>query len=178
MIGQADLAAGQIVGEREITVAFADLVDWTKLGEQVPVEELGGVAGRLEEMAAAVAEPPVQVIKQIGDAVMLVSNEAEPMLDAALGLIDVADQEGEEFPQLRAGVAHGPALPQSGDWYGRTVNLASRITGIARPSSVLVDEAARDAAGEAFSYSFARERRLKGIDGRVKLFRARRAPRE
>ena len=52
-------------------------------------------------------------------------------------------------------------------------NLASRLTGIARPGSVVVDEATKDAAGEGFAYSYVGERRLKGIDARVKLFRAR-----
>ena len=83
--------------------------------------------------------------------------------------------EGNQFPLLRAGIATGPTLPQSGDYYGRSVNLASRITGIARPGSVLVDTATREAAGEdGFEYSFAGERRLKGIDARTKLFRVRR----
>jgi adenylate cyclase len=55
------------------------------------------------------------------------------------------------------------------------VNLASRVTGIARPGSVLVDTATREAAGESgLTYSFAGERRLKGIDARQKLFRVRR----
>ena len=99
------------------------------------------------------------------------------MLDAALGLIDAAEAEGDEFPFLRAGLAFGPALAQSGDYYGRAVNLASRITGVARPGSVLVDAATKEAVGEGFAYSFAGERRLKGIDSGVKLFRARREPR-
>ena len=87
-------------------------------------------------MATAVAEPPVRLVKTIGDAVMLVSTEAEPLLTAALALIAAAEAEGEEFPWLRAGLASGPTLPQSGDYYGRSVNLASRITGVARPGSV------------------------------------------
>ena len=69
-----------------------------------------------------------------------------------------------------------PTLPQAGDFYGRSVNLASRITGIARPGSVLVDTATREAAGERFHYSHAGERHLKGIDGRTRLFRVRREP--
>lgn len=179
VIGQADLAAGALGGARDVSVCFADMVDWTKLGEQVPVDELGHVAGRLEEMATAVAQSPVRLIKLIGDAVMLVSDDAEAMLDAALRLVDAADEESEQFPQLRAGVAYGPALGQSGDWYGRTVNLASRITGVARPSSVLADEEAREAAGDRFHYSsLPRERNLKGIEGRVRLYRVRREPRE
>ena len=66
-------------------------------------------------------------------------------------------------------------MPQAGDYYGRSVNLASRVTGIARPGSVVIDAATRAALGEeGFEYSFAGERRLKGIDARVKLFRVRR----
>ncbi len=98
------------------------------------------------------------------------------MLDAALRLVEAAEDEGEEFPCLRAGLACGPALAQSGDYYGRAVNLASRITGIARPGSVLVDAATRGTpSASGFAYSFAGERRLKGFDSRVKLFRVRRA---
>ncbi|HKA66581.1 MAG TPA: adenylate cyclase regulatory domain-containing protein [Solirubrobacterales bacterium] len=173
VIGAADLASGEIGGAVELTICFADLVEFTRLGEEIAPEELGMVAGRLEEMATAVAEPPVRLVKTIGDAAMLVSTEAEPLVSASLALIAAAEAEGEEFPWLRAGLASGPTLPQSGDYYGRSVNLASRITGVARPGSVLVDAATREAAGERFSYSYAGERRLKGIDSRVKLFRAR-----
>jgi adenylate cyclase len=56
--------------------------------------------------------------------------------------------------------------------------MASRITALARPGSVLVEAAVRDAVDGAFSYSFAGERRLKGFDSRVGLFRARRATEE
>jgi adenylate cyclase len=104
---------------------------------------------------------------------MLVSPEAEPLVAATLALIAAAEAEGDQFPLLRAGLASGPTLPQSGDYYGRSVNLASRITGVARPGSVLVDAQTREAAGEGFTYSYAGERRLKGIDSRVKLFRVR-----
>lgn len=176
VIGTADLASGEIGGTVDLTICFADLVEFTRLGEEIGAEELGMVAGRLEEMASAVAEPPVRLVKTIGDAVMLVSTEAEPMVAAALALIAAAEAEGQEFPWLRAGLASGPTLPQSGDYYGRSVNLASRITGVARPGSAVVDAATKDAAGERFSYSYVGERRLKGIDSRVKLFRARGAP--
>jgi adenylate cyclase len=176
VIGAADLASGEIRGSVDRAVCFADLVEFTRLGEEIAPEELGSVAGRFEEMAAIVAEPPVRLVKMIGDAAMLVSTEVEPLLGAALELIEVAEGEGEDFPFLRAGLAVGPTLAQSGDYYGRAVNLASRLTAVARPGSVLVDAAAKDAAGDGFSYSFAGERRLKGIDSGVKLFRARREP--
>lgn len=173
VIGATDLASGELGGTVELTVCFADLVEFTRLGEEIAAEELGMVAGRLEEMATVVAEPPVRLVKTIGDEVMLVSSEAEPMVTAALNLIHAAEEEGQQFPWLRAGIASGPTLPQSGDYYGRPVNLASRITSVARPGSVVLDEAAKDAAGETFDYSYVGERRLKGLDYRVKLFRAR-----
>jgi adenylate cyclase len=175
VIGAADLEAGEIGGAVERSICFADLVEFTSLGEEIAPEELGEVAGRFEELATTVAVAPVRLVKTIGDAVMLVSAEPGPLVDQALDLVDAAAAEGDQFPVLRAGIATGPTLPQSGDYYGRSVNLASRITGIARPGSVLIDTATRAGAGEdRFDYSFAGERRLKGIDARTKLFRVRR----
>ncbi len=173
VIGATDLASGDVGGTVHLTVCFADLVEFTRLGEEIAPEELGMVAGRLEEMATAVAEPPVRLVKTIGDEVMLVSTEPKPMVSAALALIDAAEAEGQQFPWLRAGIASGPTLPQSGDYYGRAVNLASRITGVARPGSVVLDEETKEAAGEDFDYSYVGERRLKGLDYRAKLYRAR-----
>jgi adenylate cyclase len=109
-----------------------------------------------------------------GDAAMLASPEPEPLLDATLTLIAAADAEGEDFPQLRAGAALGQALPRAGDWYGRPVNLASRITDVARPGSLLVERELQESAPDAYRWSFAGERRLKGVRGPVPLFRARR----
>jgi adenylate cyclase len=175
VIGAADLASGNIGGVVERTVCFADLVEFTSLGEEIAPEELGMVVGHFEELATSIVAAPVRLVKTIGDAVMLVSTEAEPLVAQALDLVAAAAAEGDDFPVLRAGIATGPTLPQSGDYYGRSVNLASRVTGIARPGSVLVDTATREAAGESgLIYSFAGERRLKGIDARQKLFRVRR----
>jgi adenylate cyclase len=175
VIGAADLASGEYGGVVERTVCFADLVEFTSLGEEIAPEELGSVVGHFEELATSVFAPPARLVKTIGDAVMVVSPEAEPLVAQALDLVAAAAAEGDQFPVLRAGIATGPTLPQSGDYYGRSVNLASRITGIARPGSVLVDTPTREAAGEDhLTYSFAGERRLKGIDARQKLFRARR----
>jgi len=173
VIGATDLASGAVGGTVDLTVCFADLVEFTRLGEEIDPEELGMVAGRLEEMASAVAEPPVRLVKTIGDEVMFVSSEPEPMVAAALALIAAAESEGQQFPWLRAGIASGPTLPQAGDYYGRAVNLASRLTNVARPGSVVLDEATKELAGESFDYSYVGERRLKGLDYRVKLYRAR-----
>jgi adenylate cyclase len=175
VIGTAELEAGEVGATTEVAVCFADLVGFTKLGEQVETEELGLIAGRLEELATAVAEPPVRLVKLIGDAAMLVSADTEAMVEAALRMVEAAEREGTHFPRLRAGIAFGSVHVQSGDYYGRPVNLASRLTAVARPGSVLLDEVAKEAAGDVFSFSYAGQRQLKGFDSRTKLFRARRA---
>ena len=118
----------------------------------------------------------MRLVKTIGDAVMLSSPEPQALIERALGLVESADAEGEQFPQLRAGLAHGPALGRAGDWFGRPVNLASRITAIARPGSVLVNSTVHALASEQFSFSYAGERRLHGLRERVALYRARRKP--
>jgi adenylate cyclase len=73
VISAADLAGGHVAGTAQVGVCFADLVGFTRLGEELPSEELGAVAGRLAELATDVAAPPVRVVKLIGDAAMLVS---------------------------------------------------------------------------------------------------------
>lgn len=162
---------------QEASVCFADMVEFTQLGESLAPEELGAVTGRLSELAASVVEPPVRLVKLIGDAAMMVGPEPEPVTEAALALVEAAAEEGEDFPLLRAGIASGPALSRGGDWYGRPVNMASRVTTIARPGSVLATEAVQTALEETYAWSFAGTRRLKGIDGPVKLFRCRREQR-
>src|SRR4051794_10950734 len=178
VIGAAEIETGKVGGAAETSVCFADIVGFTQLGEEIEIDELASVAGRFETMAAEVAQPPVRLVKMIGDAAMLVSPDPPSLMDAALKLHAATAEESERFPQLRVGVAHGMALNHAGDWYGRPVNLASRITGVARRGSVLADESAKDAAGEEFHYSFAGEKRLKGIDSGVKLFRVRREPKD
>jgi hypothetical protein len=72
-------------------------------------------------------------------------------------------------------VATGEAIARGGDWYGRTINLASRITGRARPGSVLASQEVHDALAEDYDWSFAGEKKLKGLDGEVRVYRCRRA---
>ena len=109
----------------------------------------------------------------IGDAAMLVSPDNDALAGRRPRRWSSARGRGAGVSQLRAGVAEGPPLPRAGDWYGRPVNLASRITEIAYPGSVLVSEEVREAAANGYRWSFAGERRLKGIGGRVRLYRVR-----
>jgi adenylate cyclase len=173
-IGRAELEAGSLAGSQEVSVCFADLVGFTKLGERLPTEELAAVIGRLDELAREFADPPVRLVKMLGDAAMLVSPDNDALLDAAIALIDAAEVEGQGFPSLRAGVARGAALSRAGDWYGQPVNLASRITDIAYPGSVLCASEVRAAAANGHRWSFAGSHRLKGIGGVEGLFRVRR----
>lgn len=87
-----------------------------------------------------------------------------------------AAAEAEGFPRLRAGVASGDARELDGDVYGHAVNVASRLTAIAHPGSVLADAATHDAVGRDVAWSFAGDRRIRGLPGEHKLFRARRPP--
>ncbi len=173
VISIAERTSGKVSDTTETAIAFADLVGFTELGETVDVEELGGLAGRLSKLASEVVEQPVRVVKQIGDAVMFVSPDAEAAVATCLDLLERAEAE-ESFPPLRAGVAYGPAVNRWGDWFGSTVNVASRLTGRARPGAVLVSEAVKDRIGDAtFEWSSAGEKKLKGLNKPLTTYRPR-----
>jgi adenylate cyclase len=175
-VNAAERAAGKpLPGARRITVAFADLVGFTRLGEVVSPEELGHLASRLAALARDMTAPPVRFIKTIGDAVMFVCPDPAPLLDVVLKLVEAVDTDND-FPRLRAGVSAGMAVSRAGDWFGSPVNVASRVTGVARAGTVLVADSVWDQIGESgeFSGSFAGARRLKGVKNEVKLFRVRR----
>ncbi|HWI73051.1 MAG TPA: adenylate cyclase regulatory domain-containing protein [Baekduia sp.] len=177
MVGQAERESGRLPGARDQTVAFADLVGFTRLGEEIAPEDLGSVAERLFTITREVVEPPVRLVKTIGDAVMLTSDEPGALLHTALDLLAASDAEGAEaFPQLRVGLAFGPAVARGGDVFGRAVNLASRVTTIARAGSVLATGEVRDAAPDAVQWSSAHARRIKGLPEPVPLYRARPLP--
>lgn len=166
-INASERAEGRLPGARDVGVGFADIVGFTRLGETLEPAQLEEVARDLSDAARSVAQPPVRFVKTIGDAVLLVSPNVDALLDAMLSL---------SSDQLRIGIAYGPAVSRAGDWFGAPVNLASRVTAVARPGSVLVAEGARDQLAErdGFAWSFAGQRHMKNVSGEVKVFRARR----
>jgi adenylate cyclase len=171
----AELSAGKLPGARMVAVAFADLTGFTRLGEALPPEELERVASHLTSLAREVEVGAVRFIKTIGDAVMFVCPEPALLLQAILDLVNLAADE--HLPQLRAGVAAGEAVTRAGDWYGRPVNVASRVTAVAHPGTVLVAESARDTIGSAFfEWTPAGKRHLKGVKGQVRLYEVSRSP--
>ena len=97
-----------------------------------------------------------------------------------MSLVETAGQRRRSLAlRLRAGVAHGQALGRGGDWYGRPVNLAARITNFARPDSVVVAEGSRTAIEcadvDCVQVLVRGQRHFKGIEGEVPVHRVRRA---
>jgi adenylate cyclase len=175
VVSETELAQGRLSGSDDVTIAFADVVGFTRLGETLDIEQIGDLTGRLFELASDAARPPVRLVKMIGDAAMFASREPKPLLEAVVELVDAAGTE--QIPPLRAGVARGQALGRGGDWYGRPVNLAARITSFARPDSVVVDQSVKDSIaqsnGRPFDFSFAGRHRFKGISGEIPVHRVR-----
>jgi adenylate cyclase len=171
IISRTERERGQVATADDVVVCFADLVGFTSLGGEVGAEELGMVARRLSETATEVSSPTVRLIKTIGDAAMFVSTDTGAAVSAALALVEAFSEA--DLPALRAGIASGPAWSRAGDWFGQSVNVASRITGAARPGSVLCTQEVRDAVPDQFSWSSAGRFRLKGVDGATPLYRAR-----
>lgn len=173
-IHREQIEEGQLAGARPITIGFADVVGFTKMGEQLGAERLQDVSAQLGAIASDVTAGGVRVIKTIGDAVMFAGPRPHEMIDALLALQQrAADQP--DFPRLRAGIASGDAVPRAGDWFGPPVNRAARICATARPSSVLVDdETRRRVDDEDLRWTAIGTVRLKGL-GRVVLHRVRHA---
>jgi adenylate cyclase len=153
------------------TVGFADLVGFTAMSQQLDEGELAAVVGRFETTAYdTVAEHGGRIIKMIGDEVMFVTDDAAAAVRIGLTLAETFAGD-DSMSDVRVGIACGTLLPREGDYFGPTVNLASRIVNVAYPGSVLVsDEVHEGLAGdESFGWKSLRPRRLKGI-GSVPLW--------
>jgi adenylate cyclase len=171
VISQAELQSGRLAGSQPVTVGFVDIVGFTKMGEDVGPEELGPVVRTFERTVADAVDAPVRLVKTIGDAAMLVAPDSAPVLDTILTLVEKSKDDG---PLLRGGVASGEGLPRAGDWYGRPVNLAARLTNFAKRGSVVASKEVHDACTDRYDWSDAGRRRFKGVKGNVEVFRVRR----
>jgi adenylate cyclase len=161
--------------ERAGAVGFADLVGFTALSQQVTDKELAGIVEQFEALAfEVVTEGGGRVVKMIGDEVMFTVDSAPAAAEMALALAE-GTREADELSDVRVGLASGSLLEREGDLYGPTVNLASRITGIAFPGSIVCSRAMRDELVDNGDYALRamRPRYLKDI-GRVPLFVLRR----
>jgi len=132
-------ATDQTAAPTRITVGFADMVSFTQMSRELDEPELARVVERFEETAAdVVASGGGRLIKTLGDEVLFAADAPETGGEIALRIAEAIKDE-TEMPDVRVGVAYGPVLPMRGDVFGTTVNLAARLTSIARPGSVLID---------------------------------------
>jgi adenylate cyclase len=131
--GSEELAAGALA------VGFADLVGFTSLTREIDEQQLGDLVERFESLASdIVATSGGRVIKTIGDEVLFVADDVATAAEIGTRLAEELPKH-ESVPDLRVGMAFGTVLSRLGDVYGEPVNLASRLTSIARPGAVLID---------------------------------------
>jgi len=147
------------------SVGFADLVSFTRLVRRLSERDLARVVQRFEALASdVVTAHGGRVIKTVGDEVLFVAIGAAPAAAIALDLV-ASMAEDDLLPDVRVGMASGRVISRLGDVFGTTVNRASRLTAVARPRTVLVDDAiaASLASTSGFDMSPLRRRTLRGI---------------
>lgn len=168
-VTEAERESGELADTDDVAVAFADLVDYTRLGEQLPPSALGDIAMQLAELSIACVKRPAEMVKTVGDAAMFVSPDVDPLLGTVVDLASCVEKKGERFPQVRVGVAFGAATNQAGDWFGPPVNIASRVTAAAKPGRILATDGVVDRS-DGFEWKRRRRRALAGISDRVRLY--------
>lgn len=155
------LRSGAPHGETTVqAVGFADVVGFTSISRGLDADQLAEFVEAFESATSAVvAEHGARVVKMIGDEIMFVADTPESA--AAIGL-DLADRisELDGRPDLRIGLAYGPVLRRMGDAFGSVVNIAARLTSLARPGTVLVDSELAGALTDDAAYRLTRLRRV------------------
>lgn len=125
--------------ERQLVVGFVDIVGYTSRSRQMSPRALGAMVEWFERVVTElVVQHGGQVIKTIGDEALFTVDDPTEGALLALELVERAEAD-EQFPDVRVGLAHGPVLARLGDVFGSTVNIAARLTSVARPARVLVD---------------------------------------
>jgi adenylate cyclase len=174
---EADLQDGtggdRLLGRLRVAIAFADLAGYTRLTEEVGDEEAVSVVERFVETVERTLPEDARIIKTIGDEVMVVGADAGALLEWA-----VRFQEREALrPAPRIGIHYGETLYRDGDYYGREVNQASRVSARAAGGEVLVTQPVVEQAGDDLAFERIGAVRLKGFSEATELFVARRRQR-
>ncbi|MBM7366683.1 adenylate/guanylate cyclase domain-containing protein [Gordonia hydrophobica] len=140
MTSEASAAEGD-----RTAIGFVDIVGYTSQSKKLDQREL---IDWIESFEAAVTGVVVdhggQVIKTIGDEALFVTAEARDAAEIALLLTARGQDPDDDFPAVRAGIAYGNVVPRLGDVFGPTVNIASRLTSVARPGTVVADRGVHD----------------------------------
>ncbi len=123
----------------EVTVGFADIVSFTALSNQISRGEIGDLVEVFESRCAeVVALQQGRVVKSLGDSVLFVNSDAISAYDTAEGIINVIGRD-PRMPDVRVGLASGSVVLRLGDVFGPPVNLASRLTAVARRNRIIID---------------------------------------
>jgi adenylate cyclase len=157
--------APEASGTETMAVGFADMVGFTAISQQVDEHDLTAIVDRFENVAYdTIAEHGGRVVKMIGDEVMFVTADPAEGAFVAMQLAEVYADD-EMLPDVRVGLAMGQVLAREGDYFGPTVNRASRIVNIAYAGSAVVSDEVHEAleGDDRFGWKSLRPRRLKGI---------------
>ena len=129
-----------------LAVVFVDIVGFTSRSKELSDADLVQWLEHFEaECSGLVVDHGGRVIKNIGDEVLFVADDVAAAADAALTMTARGQDPEDLFPEVRAGLAYGDVVSRLGDVFGPTVNIASRLTSVARPGAVLIDRGAHDA---------------------------------
>lgn len=162
--GRALSAGRDELSARRCVVGFADIVGYTTTTRHSGIDELSALLEAFEKDASdTIAANHGQVVKTVGDEVLFVADQATDAAEIALLLTD-PEREAAGLPVLRVGLAMGQVLSRFGDVYGSVVNLAARLTALARPGTVLVDKELADALQSVNAYVL-RSRRPTAVRG-------------
>lgn len=165
-------------GETEtLSAGFVDLVGFSQIAQDLGGDDLGELVSRFETIALDRSiERGVHVVKMIGDAVMFVAPDPGAAVSAALAVVGTV-AEDPRLPEARAGVDLGEAISVGGDFFGRPVNVAARLTTFAKPGSVVASGQVVEALPEPVDASYIGKQRLKGV-GYIRAFKVNRYPSE
>jgi adenylate cyclase len=167
---ESDLdGAAADLGRIRLAIAFADLTGYTRLTEEEGELEALDALERFVEAVEATLPDSARVVKLIGDEVMIVGSDPSALIDWAVGF----QRLQSERPLPRIGIHYGEALYRDGDYYGRDVNMASRITARSAGGEVLVTRPVVDHAGPHLEFDRIGEIKLKGFTEPTELFLAR-----
>ena len=161
--------------KRPPAIAFLDLAGYTALAEERGDEAAAALASDLAGVVHEAAQTQgCRPVKWLGDGVMFHFSDASVAIRSGLELIEKTEK-AVKVP-ARIGIDAGSVVVQDGDYFGRTVNVASRIADYARPHEVLVSEAARETAGlDGVEFELIGDVPLKGVSNAVRLHKAVRA---
>ncbi|MBB5830896.1 adenylate/guanylate cyclase domain-containing protein [Brachybacterium aquaticum] len=135
-------------------VGFADLVQFTRLSQDLPGAELADMVGRFESISRdIISVGGGRVVKTVGDEIMFLADTPEDGAQIAVSLAETITAD-PVLPPVRVGMAWGSMFSRYGDVFGPTVNLAARMESVARPGAVLVDGETAEAIVQALPGGF------------------------